>query len=114
MNLYYIQQDDQIMSFNNQLDLFYSGWLDDTIKNTVVRFFHAQLLDLDDFKIFQSNFRKVNDSHKKLNRNHTNPFSRLVSLDDHNGDQSKKIEQSKVFFQQHSKKIVIFALMELA
>ena len=52
----YKKQHNSLMSFNNDLDLFYSQCLNESVPNEVVQFFHAQQLTSDEFRIFQNNF----------------------------------------------------------
>ena len=73
---FYKISNEQIMSFNNQLDLYYEECLSEQVRNTVVRFFHAQQLEFDNFQIFQSNF--IRSKNKQLAGKHRNNYRTYI------------------------------------
>ena len=48
-----------ITSFNNQLDIFYEKSQKDLIGDEVVHYFHTELLDCDELKLYQANYSRA-------------------------------------------------------
>ena len=91
---FYNQQDDQIMSFNNQLDLFYENCLENSLENSVVRFFHTQMLEPNDFDLFQSNFTQIkqrlfNKQQSRIMRNYRKSLRKIESSNE--SDENKQL-----------------------
>ena len=62
-----------ITSFNNQLDIFYEKSQKDLIGDEVVHYFHTELLDCDELKLYQANYSKAFEiSLKKKKRKYLN------------------------------------------
>lgn len=51
-----------ITSLNTQLDVFYEKSKEDLIDDEVVHYFHTELLDRDQLKLYQTNYSRVFDS----------------------------------------------------
>ena len=72
VELQYNEQRQIITPFNTQLDVFYEKSKQDFISDEVVHYFHTELLDCDQLKLYQTNYSKAFDKILKEERKHLN------------------------------------------
>ena len=80
----YRKQHKSLVSFNNDLDTFYSQCLENSIENEPIQFFHAQQLTLDEFQSFQNSFEKwfhlrITNANQKNCKNYTKILGKFAS-----------------------------------
>ena len=74
----YKKQHQSLMSFNNDLDLFYEQCLHKKVPNEVVQFFHAQQLTAEEFQSFQC--RCEESIHKRFSTSHRQNCSKYTKV----------------------------------
>ena len=74
----YKMQHTSLLSFNNDLDLFYEQCLDEKVQNGVVQFFHAQQLTKDEFQSFQCRFEDL--IHKRYSTSYRQNCSKYTKI----------------------------------
>ena len=106
----YKKQNESVMSLNNDLDSFYLQCLDNSVKNGVIQFFHAQQLTPDEFKIFQIVYEKwlqarISTAHRRNHSKFTKILRRLSSTDDaepfKKTDLDSELRKAKNIFEQN-------------
>ena len=77
VKLHYKSRKQIITPFNNQLDIFYEKSQENFIGDEVVHYFHTELLDCEELKLYQTNYSKAFDiilkkqKRKYLNETHS-------------------------------------------